>query len=215
MPLGEKLMFLQRWPVLRIALGLTISGIVMQLIPSRLENETMAQDVAQIFHHLVRGEADAAHAALQAGYVPQFLKTETQQAARATPDQRSTSSRRSVTLKASADSHFYSKVRINNTNVNFVVDTGASMVALTHEDAKRIGIFLSPSDYTMSVSTANGTVKFAPVTLDRVELGGISERDVQAAVAPKGVMRENLLGMSFLRRLSDIRISPKEMTLVR
>lgn len=88
------------------------------------------------------------------------------------------------------------------------------MVALTYEDAERAGLRLKPSDFTASVSTANGTAAVAPVTLDRVSIGRITVRDVRAAVCERGRLEKTLLGMSFLSRLDRVDISAGRLTLI-
>ncbi len=75
--------------------------------------------------------------------------------------------------------------------INVMVDTGASMVALTYEDARAIGIFVRDSDFTMRVSTANGYARVAPVTLDRVSIGDITVRNVRGAVMEAGQARHH------------------------
>jgi aspartyl protease family protein len=110
----------------------------------------------------------------------------------------------SVELSARNDGHFYAKAEINGRAANVMVDTGASMVALTYEDAERAGMRLKPSDFTESVSTANGAARFALVRLDRVSIGSITVRDVQAGVAERGKLSITLLGMSFLSRLERV-----------
>lgn len=82
-----------------------------------------------------------------------------------------------------------------------MIDTGASVIALTANDAKRLGIFPSFNDYTARVQTANGTVKAAPVTLGSVDVGGLVVRDVQALVMPNNALSENLLGLAYLTKL--------------
>jgi aspartyl protease family protein len=76
------------------------------------------------------------------------------------------------------------------------------MVVLSYEDAERAGLLLTDKDFTRAVSTANGTARVAPVTLDRVSIGNITVRDVPAAVTESGRLGTSLLGMSFLSRLS-------------
>jgi aspartyl protease family protein len=107
-----------------------------------------------------------------------------------------------VELKAGRNGHFNTEAEINGRDVPVMVDTGATMVALSYEDAQRAGIFLNRSDYTQAVSTANGVARIAPVTLDRVSIGDITVRNVPAAVAEPGRLKTSLLGMSFLSRLS-------------
>jgi aspartyl protease family protein len=109
-----------------------------------------------------------------------------------------------VELKATGNGHYHARVDINGRNTSVLVDTGASIVVLTSEDARRAGIFLKPSDYTQPVATANGVTRVAPVTLDRVSIGDITVRDVRAAVAEEGRLNVSLLGMSFLSKLERV-----------
>ena len=86
-----------------------------------------------------------------------------------------------------------------------MVDTGASLVALTYEDASRAGIYVRDRDFTQLVRTANGIARVAPVTLDRVSIGDITVRNVPASVSERGMLGTTLLGMSFLKRLTPRR----------
>ena len=87
--------------------------------------------------------------------------------------------------------------------VPMVLDTGASSVVLTQEAAKAAGLPLEVLNYTVNVETANGHTRAAPVTLDRLAVGGLIERAVPALVAKQGQLKNNLLGMSFLNRLES------------
>jgi len=120
---------------------------------------------------------------------------------------------RTVEIKAGAHNHYIAGIEVNGRRLDVLVDTGASMVALTHEDARRLGISPRDADYTLAVQTANGQSRFAPVLLDRVTLGGIEVRGVQAAVAEPGRLAQTLLGMSFLSRLQRVDMRPGVMIL--
>ena len=109
-----------------------------------------------------------------------------------------------VELEATANGHYQAEADINGRPVNTMVDTGATMVVLTFEDAEAAGIFLKDSDFTHRASTANGTSRIAPVKLDRVSIGDITVRGVDAAVAERGRLKTTLLGMSFLSRLDRV-----------
>jgi aspartyl protease family protein len=113
---------------------------------------------------------------------------------------------RIVELRAGNHGHYYASAEINGRPIDVLVDSGASIVALTYEDAQRAGVGVRDSDYTHRVSTANGLAKVAPVTLDRVSIGDITVRNVQAAVSEPGKLGTSLLGMSFLGRLQQIDI---------
>jgi len=110
----------------------------------------------------------------------------------------------SVELEAGENGHYHAEAEINGRPVNVMVDTGASMVAMTYEDAESAGIFLKDSDFTARASTANGTSRIAPVTIARLSIGDITVRDVKAAVAERGRLQVTLLGMSFLSRLDRV-----------
>jgi aspartyl protease family protein len=109
-----------------------------------------------------------------------------------------------VELRASHNGHYQARADINGRAFPVMVDTGASIVVLTYEDAQAAGVFVRPSDFTQPVSTANGTSRVAPVTLDRISIGDITVRGVRAAVAERGLLSVTLLGMSFLSRLERV-----------
>jgi aspartyl protease family protein len=117
-------------------------------------------------------------------------------------------------LKAAPDGHYYAEAEVNGRALDVMVDTGASMVALTFEDAERAGLSLKPSDFTSRVSTANGIAAVAPVTLDRVTIGRVTVRNVRAAVCERGRLNKTLLGMSFLSRLDRVDITQGRLTLI-
>ena len=92
---------------------------------------------------------------------------------------------------------------INGARIPMVLDTGASSVVLTQEAAKAAGLPIEVLNYTVNVDTANGRTRAAPVTLDRLAVGGLTERAVPALVAQHGQLKTNLLGMTFLNRLAS------------
>lgn len=114
---------------------------------------------------------------------------------------------RSVSIRAGDHGHYVAKVEIERTPITVLIDTGATKVVMSYEDAEHIGLKPFSLDFRAAVSTANGTVRAAPVTLGRVEIANIQVRDVEALVLPEGAMRGTLLGMSFLNRLSNFRVS--------
>jgi aspartyl protease family protein len=105
---------------------------------------------------------------------------------------------RTVTLNNDGRGHFQVDARVDGRHIDFLVDTGASMVVLRESDAARLSIFPRPSEYTGRVQTANGVTKYAPVRLNSIEVDGITVRDVAAAVMPDDALKVNLLGMTFL-----------------
>jgi aspartyl protease family protein len=108
---------------------------------------------------------------------------------------------RSLNIPHDGRGHFKVDGRIDGQRIAFMVDTGATVVALNETSAARFGLRPTPGEYRASVSTANGTVKAAPARLAMVDLGGIIVRDVDAMVLPDEALSENLLGLSFLSRL--------------
>jgi aspartyl protease family protein len=117
---------------------------------------------------------------------------------------RAVSQGRSVEIKAGAHGHYFASAEINGRAISVLVDSGASIVALSFDDAARAGIHIRDSDYTQRVSTANGFARVAPVMLDRVSIGNITVRDVPASVSEPGSLATSLLGMSFLGRLQRV-----------
>jgi aspartyl protease family protein len=120
---------------------------------------------------------------------------------------------RTLTLTSGRDAHYEVNARVDGGPIDFIVDTGATLVILRESDAARIGIRPSRADYTATVSTANGKIKAAPANLDRVELGGITVYDVRALVLPDEALWRNLLGMSFLSRLKRYEVANGRMVL--
>jgi aspartyl protease family protein len=92
---------------------------------------------------------------------------------------------------------------INGIKVAMVLDTGASSVVLTQEAAKAAGLPIEVLNYSINVDTANGRTRAAAVTLDRLAVGGLTERAVPALVAQPGQLKNSLLGMTFLNRLES------------
>jgi aspartyl protease family protein len=104
-------------------------------------------------------------------------------------------------------------VEINGARITTIYDTGASAVVLTQEAAKAAGLPLDFLNYSVQVETANGRARAAPVTLDRIRVGGIEERQVPALIAQPGQLRVSLLGMSFLNRLKSSEVHGDRLVL--
>jgi aspartyl protease family protein len=109
---------------------------------------------------------------------------------------------RKVSLYKSYNGHYQAQVDVEGISIGFMVDTGASTIALRQSDAAKIGIRPGPKDYTAGVSTANGVARAARVNLKRVELGSIVVENVQALILPDTALGTNLLGMSFLDQVN-------------
>ncbi len=121
---------------------------------------------------------------------------------------------RVVTVAADSRGHFLVHPSVNGRRIRMMVDTGASVVALTHEDARTLGVLPSSAqDYTRPVSTANGVVRVATVKLPALKVGDVEIRNVEAVVMPEGRLSTSLLGMSFLKKLRSFEIAGGRLTL--
>ncbi len=107
---------------------------------------------------------------------------------------------------------YHYKGRVNSGYVDFLVDTGASAIALTLTDARKAGVRDSELTYNVPINTAGGRNYAARITLDQVALGGIILRDIEALVVPKG-LETSLLGMTWLGQLQEVKATPNALLL--
>ena len=114
-------------------------------------------------------------------------------------------------LKA-ADGHYWAEALIDGKAIRVMVDTGASIVALTPEDAGRLGLRFRPEDFSATIITASGPARAAPVELAVVAVAGARVDGVAAMVVERG-LPHSLLGMSYLGRLSSFSATPAGLTL--
>ncbi|CAA2145410.1 retropepsin-like aspartic protease family protein [Methylobacterium bullatum] len=119
----------------------------------------------------------------------------------------------SVILAADSLGHFSTEVDVAGRSLRMLVDTGASICAFSYEDAQRLGLHVYERDFSRRVDTANGSVSVATVRIPVMRVGTIGIRDVEAVILPKGRLGKSLLGMSFLRRLDDFKMSDGRLTL--
>jgi aspartyl protease family protein len=120
-----------------------------------------------------------------------------------------------VRVAANRSGHYVSKIEVNDRPITAMVDTGATTVALRYEDARTLGL-VSPGDkFDARVRTANGEGRGRRVQLRSVTFGTITIRDVDALVLEQGALGTNLLGMSFLRRLSRFEVQRGVLVLER
>jgi aspartyl protease family protein len=124
-----------------------------------------------------------------------------------------TPGRRSHTIAKDSRGHYSTDGRVDGRRLDFMVDTGASVIALTESSAARVGIRPLRSDYNAPVSTANGVVKAARARLESVDIGGLEVRDVEAMILPDGLLKENLLGLSYLSRLKRFEFAGGKLVL--
>jgi len=104
------------------------------------------------------------------------------------------------------DGHFAFDAIVNGTHLPMLFDTGASAVALRAEDAVNLGISVARLNYSAKVKTANGVADVAPITIDTITIGNITLRHIPGSVARPGMLQVNLLGQSFLARLSGFNV---------
>jgi aspartyl protease family protein len=124
----------------------------------------------------------------------------------------STAAKGPAQLRKSADGHYWADALIDGRAVRVMVDTGASVVVLTRNDALRLGLRLTPEDFSGTVVTASGHVRAAPVQLSAVAVGAARVEQVEALVVEEG-LEHSLLGMSYLGRLSTFTATPTALTL--
>jgi aspartyl protease family protein len=120
---------------------------------------------------------------------------------------------RSLNIPRDGRGHFQAEGRIDGQRIGFMIDTGASVVALNETSAARFGLRPSRGDYNATVSTANGTIKAARTRIAMLDVGGLVVRDVDAMVLPDEALSENLLGLSFLSRLKRFEYANGQMVL--
>jgi aspartyl protease family protein len=111
-----------------------------------------------------------------------------------------------------ADGHFWAEAKVDGRAVRFLIDTGATAVALSQTDAQRLGIDTKALDYSYRVMTASGETRAAAVKLASISVAGAQVRDVEALVVEKG-LETSLLGMTYLGRLSSFQATPRALVL--
>ena len=120
-----------------------------------------------------------------------------------------------VIMQPGPGGHFLGTFTINGRKADGMVDTGASMIAINVSTARRLGISTGSLSFNARANTANGVVKGATVMLDRVEIGTIAVKDVEAMVLPDKSLSGMLVGMSFLNKLSSYKVENGALHLTR
>ncbi|KQV84330.1 TIGR02281 family clan AA aspartic protease [Rhizobium sp. Root1220] len=118
-----------------------------------------------------------------------------------------------ISLQADSQGHYTGDFRINGKTVPGLIDTGATYVAMSESLARRLGYTANQLEYRYAVNTANGQTKAAHVMLDRVEIGGIRVREVEAFVLKDGALSSTLVGMSFLKKLASYTVADGSLSL--
>ena len=119
-----------------------------------------------------------------------------------------------IEVPRSPNGHYYIQAEVNGQPLNFVLDTGATSLVLTKSDAQAAGLDPQELQFYSVAMTANGEVRTAPVRLDSITLGKITDTNVPAVVN-EGEMSNSLMGMTYLQRWGKIEISGDTLTLVR
>ncbi len=120
---------------------------------------------------------------------------------------------RKIVIPSNKYGHYHIRARINGHDASLLADTGATLVALTHETAEQLGINPHSLRFNGRTRTANGIARVAHVTLGRIEIGDISVKNVQAFVAEPGKLSVNLLGMSFIGKLQHVEMKDGNLIL--
>ncbi|MBV9509896.1 MAG: TIGR02281 family clan AA aspartic protease [Caulobacteraceae bacterium] len=115
-------------------------------------------------------------------------------------------------LVKSADGHYWADANVDGKAVHVLVDTGATTVALTADDARRLGFEPKTLNYNYRVTTANGPARAAKITLASVSVAGAEVQGVDAMVIDQG-LQTSLLGMTYLGRLSQFEATPTSLIL--
>jgi aspartyl protease family protein len=117
-----------------------------------------------------------------------------------------------VVLNREENGHFFAQGEVDGASVRFMVDTGASVIALTSEDAQKLGQTWYPNELQTVGRGVNGDVIGKPVMLNRVRIGNLEVSNVRAIIVPEG-LDVSLLGQSFLSKIQNVNISGDRMTL--
>jgi aspartyl protease family protein len=118
-----------------------------------------------------------------------------------------------VELPAGPGGHYFADVEIEGARLRMLVDTGATVIALSGDDADKLGLRPAPSDFNVPVSTANGVNNAARARLREVRIGSINVAGVEALIMPRAAGTQSLLGMSFLKRLSSFNVDSQRLVL--
>lgn len=128
------------------------------------------------------------------------------------PAQAVETGQREITIRRGADGHFHLSANVNGTNIRFLVDTGASVVTLSRQDAERTGFDFNDLQFDQQYRTANGTAWGARIRIDTMSAGSIQVDGVRAAILDSE-LGSSLLGLSFLDKLSEVSVQGDTMTL--
>jgi aspartyl protease family protein len=152
--------------------------------------------------YIYRGDAQQIASRVTAGLIPGRAITEVDE-----------NGFNTVVLYKAQGGHYLADTMVDGSPITMMIDTGATTVALSYEDAERAGLNPQSLDFTSIVMTANGPARSAAVTIPRISVGGIERTNVRAGVAERGKLDRSLLGMNFLGTLSSVSFSGDELRL--
>ena len=161
----------------------------------------LAGIVPQYFDRYSAGAGHGKHPA-----VPAEAPSETSATSSGLPQASYLGNGRVVSLHRNSKGHYSGRFELNGRQTESIIDTGATYVAMNQSTARDIGIYLSPSDFTYAVETANGQTKAARATIGSISIGRIREDNVEAFVLPDSAMPQTLIGMNFLNRLNSYQV---------
>lgn len=121
---------------------------------------------------------------------------------------------RKVRIAADQYGHFNADFRLNGRNVDAMIDTGATLVAMNRSTARRVGIKVMPADFKYKVRTANGETRAAGATIAKLQIGRILIENVEAVVLDDDALEGTLIGVSFLKRLAKYQVENGALLLV-
>ncbi len=169
---------------------------------------------------LLRTAIFAAVVALVATQIPSLLQHVGEETSTPAPAEETAAAPKAVSappgstiLQADGRGHFTGTFRINGKTVSGLVDTGASLVAINESTARKLGFGVNGLDFRYAVNTANGKTDAAQVVLDRIEIGNVRVRDVEAFVLRDKALGGTLVGMSFLKKLKSYQVKGDSLTL--
>ena len=125
---------------------------------------------------------------------------------------RTTATGAEMVIPAGRNGHFLVTAEVEDVEILFLVDTGASQVILTVEDAERLGYYVETLEFSDRFQTANGAIRGAPLLLSELRIGELEIEDVRASVI-RAPMSTSLLGMSFLSRLEGYEVGEEGLIL--
>lgn len=121
---------------------------------------------------------------------------------------------RKARLKMDGRGHFVTNAKMNGRSIEVLVDTGATSVAINKKTARLLRLNLKPSDFQHTVNTANGSTLAAAAMIEKIQIGNVTVKNVQAVVLDDKALNSTLLGMSFLRQLRSFQVKNSELLLV-